>query len=196
MKPKSIRLTITLIALGFILFSSIYSSQNIRLNAEKNKNNYYPLKEEFENYEIIDMIEPLEVPGGDMPGYNKFLLVGILLSIVILICISIMSKNYYHTKGTLYMFLGTMFFFYFIFNETINFMLFSFEYYYSWVNFLFFALTLLIVVGSLVLMVLGLVLVVRGGVWVARVSGVLLGFLSFILIELQPSIGYLAFFYI
>ncbi len=39
MKPKSIRLTITLIALGFILFSSIYYIQNIRLNAEKNKNN-------------------------------------------------------------------------------------------------------------------------------------------------------------
>lgn len=53
MKPKSIRLTITLLTLGFILFLSINSSQNIKLNAEKNKNNYYPLKEEFENYELI-----------------------------------------------------------------------------------------------------------------------------------------------
>ena len=53
MKPKSIRLTTTIIAFGFILFTSIYSIQNIRLNAEKNKNNYYPLKEEFENYELI-----------------------------------------------------------------------------------------------------------------------------------------------
>ena len=53
MKPKSIRLTITLIALGFILFLSIYSIQSIRLNAEKNNNYYYPLKEEFENFEFI-----------------------------------------------------------------------------------------------------------------------------------------------
>jgi len=129
-----------------------------------------------------------------MPGYNKFLLVGILLGTVILICISLTNKKYYQTMGILYMFLGTMFFFYFIFNETVRFMLFSFEYCYSWgLNFRLFALPLLIVVGSLVLMVLGLVLLVRGGVWVARVSGILLCFLSIILIGLQPSIAYLAF---
>ena len=140
------------------------------------------------------MLDLSEVLGGDMPVYDKFFLVGILLGTVILICISLMSKNYYQTMGILYMFLGTMFFFYFIFNETINFMFFSVENYYSWgVNFRLFALSLLIVVGSLVLMVLGLVLLVRGGVWVARVSGVLLGFLLIILIGLQPSIVYIVF---
>ena len=140
------------------------------------------------------MIEPSQVPGGDMPGYIKFFLVGILLGTVILICISLMSKHYYQTMGMLYMFLGTMFFFYFIFNETINFMFFGVENYYPWgVNFRLFALPLFIVVNSLVLMVLGLVLLVRGGVWVARASGVLLGFLLIIFIELQPSYFYYFF---
>ena len=127
-------------------------------------------------------------------GFEKFLMVGILLGTVILICISIMSKNYYQTMGTLYMFLGTMFFFYFLFNERVRLMLFRIGYYYSWqVNFLCFGLSLFLVVGSLNLVVLGLVLLVQGSVWVARVSGVLLGFLFFILIELQPSIVYIFF---
>lgn len=140
------------------------------------------------------MLDLSEVPGGDMPGYDKFFLVGILLGTVILICISLMSKNYYQTMGILYMFLGTMFFFYFIFNEKINFMFFGVENYYPWwVNFRLFAVPLFIVVNSLVLMVLGLILLVRGGVWVARASGVLLGFLLIILIGLQPSYFYFFF---
>ena len=140
------------------------------------------------------MIDLSEVPGGDMPGYDKFFLVGILLGTVILICISLTNKKYYQTMGILYMFLGTMFFFYFLFNENVRSMLFSVANYYSWwVNSRLFALPLFLGIGSLVLMVLGLVLVVRGGVWVARVSGVLLGFLLIILFGLQPSIGYLAF---
>lgn len=140
------------------------------------------------------MLDLSEVPGGDMAGYDKFFLVGILLGTVILICISLMSKNYYQTMGILYMFLGTMFFFYFIFNEKINFMFFGVENYYPWwVNFRLFAVPLFIVVNSLVLMVLGLILLVRGGVWVARASGVLLGFLLIILIGLQPSYFYFFF---
>ena len=192
MKPKSIRLTITLLTLGFILFLSINSSQNIKLNAEKDKNNYNPLKEEFENYELIDMFEPSEAPGEDMPGYEKFLLVGILLSTVILICISIMSKNYYHTKGTLYMFLGAEFFFIFIYQSVLKIFSHSWTFFTPMESIWFFPLGLA-VPGSLVLVVLGLVLVVRGGVWVARVSGVLLGFLLIILFGLQPSYVYIVF---
>ena len=44
---------------------------------------------------------------------------------------------------------------------------------------LVFVIALVMVLGSLVLALFGLVLVVRGGVWVARVSGVLCFFLLF-----------------
>jgi len=122
-------------------------------------------------------------------------MVGILLGTAVLICISIMSKRYYQTIGTLYMFLGTLFFFYFLFNESVSSMLFRVEYYYPWwLIFLRFGSSLFLVVGSLNLVVLGLVLVVHGSVWAARVSGVLLGFLFIILIGLQPSIVYLVFY--
>jgi len=131
-----------------------------------------------------------------LEGYEKFLMVGILLGTVILICISIMSKRYYQTIGTLYMFLGTMFFFYFIYQFVLK--IFSRSWIYiqldiTPVESIWFFPLCLGLLGSLVLMVLGLVLVVRGGVWVARVSGVLLGFLSFILIGIQPSYFYLFF---
>ncbi len=45
----------------------------------------YPLKEEVENYEIIGWFEPPEVPGGDIPGYNLFFLLGILSIVAIII---------------------------------------------------------------------------------------------------------------
>ena len=135
----------------------------------------------------LNFQEPLE-------GYEKFLMVGILLGTVIIICISIMSKRYYQTIGTLYMFLGFIFFFAFLLNEKVRSMFFSVKNYSLWWgNFLFFALPLFTVVGSLVLVVCGLVLVVRGGVWVARVSGVLFCFLSISWFGLQPSLVFLAF---
>ena len=131
-----------------------------------------------------------------LEGYERFLMVGILLGIVVLICISIMSKKYYQTIGTLYMFLGTMFFFYFIYQFVLK--IFSRSWIYiqldiTPVESIWFFPLCLGLLGSLVLMVCGLVLVVRGGVWVARVSGVLLVFLSFILIGIQPSIVYIVF---
>ena len=133
----------------------------------------------------LNFQEPLE-------GYEKFLMVGILLGTVIIICISIMSKRYYQTIGMLYMFLGTMFFFYFIYQSVLRIFSRSWIYITPVESIWFFPLCLA-VLGSLALMVLGLVLVVRGSVWVARVSGVLLGFLFFILIGIQPSIVYLVF---
>ena len=133
----------------------------------------------------LNFQEPLE-------GYEKFLLVGILLGTVIIICISIMSKRYYQTIGMLYMFLGTMFFFYFISQSVLRIFSRSWIYITPVGSIWFFALCLA-VLGSLALMVLGLVLVVRSSMWVARVSGVLLGFLFFILIGIQPSIVYLVF---
>lgn len=131
----------------------------------------------------LNLQEPLE-------GYDKFLLVGIILGTVILICISIMSKSYYQTIGTLYMFLGTMFFFYFIYQWVLKIVSRSWYYFTPMESIWFFPLFLALL-GSLVLMVCGLVLVVRGGVWVARVSGVLLGFLFIILSGLQPSFIFL-----
>ena len=46
---------------------------------------YYPLKEEFENYEVIGRLEPPEVPGGSIPGYNILLLLGIVSTIAAII---------------------------------------------------------------------------------------------------------------
>ena len=135
----------------------------------------------------LNLQKPLE-------GYDKFLLVGIFMGTVILICICIMDKSYYQTIGTLYMFLGFIFFFAFLFNEKVLSVFFSVKNYYPWwANFLFFALPLFTVVGSLVLVVCGLVLVVRGGVWFARISGVLFCFLSISWFGLQPSFVFLAF---
>jgi len=46
------------------------------------------------------------------------------------------------------------------------------------------------VVGSLVLAFFGVILVVRGGVWVARVSGVLFVFLLLMFVGSMPAIAY------
>ena len=45
----------------------------------------YPLMEPFENYEIIEMLEPSEASSGIIPGYNLFLLLGILSVVAIIL---------------------------------------------------------------------------------------------------------------
>ena len=53
----------------------------------------YPLMEPIENYEIIKILEPLEVSGERISGYNLFFLIGII-PLVITILISKRRKKY------------------------------------------------------------------------------------------------------
>jgi hypothetical protein len=91
------------------------------------------------------------------------------------------NENEYRTFGVLYVTLGIFFSVYFLLNEGIRFALFDSRILGNLGTiggfFLIFVIALVIVVGSLVLALFGLVLIVRGGVWVARLSGVLCAFL-------------------
>ena len=53
----------------------------------------YPLMEPIENYEIIEILEPLEVSGERISGYSLYLLLGII-PLVITILISKRRKKY------------------------------------------------------------------------------------------------------
>jgi hypothetical protein len=83
--------------------------------------------------------------------------------------------------GAAYVILGIWFSVYFLLNEGIRFFLFDSRFlgHMGTIGglFLIFVIVLVMVIGSLVLALFGLVLIVHGGVWVARVSGVLCFFL-------------------
>ncbi len=87
------------------------------------------------------------------------------------------DKNEYRLLGAVYLILGLWFGLYFLLNRVVSVMLFSgliwgpMGGYFGFI--LLFVLVLSMVVGSFVLSLFGVVLLVRGGVWVARVSGVL-----------------------
>ena len=98
-----------------------------------------------------------------------------------------MGENEYRIIGIIYVILGVELFFFFIFNESVLRGLFDIGIYFSWYGFL---LSLFSVVGSLFLALFGVILVIRGGVWVARVSGVLFVFLLLMFVGFMPSIAY------
>ena len=98
-----------------------------------------------------------------------------------------MDENEYRIIGIIYAILGVELFFFLIFNESVLRGLFDVGIYFSWCSFL---LSSFSVVGSLVLAFFGVILVVRGGVWVARVSGVLFVFLLLMFVGSIPAIAY------
>jgi len=103
-----------------------------------------------------------------------------------------MDENEYRIMGIIYAILGVELFFFFIINESVLGMLFDTWIWVSpgtfWGYFLIFIIALVMVVGSLVLALFGVILVVRGGVWVARVSGVLFVFLFIMLVDLVTPV--------
>jgi len=99
-----------------------------------------------------------------------------------------MDENEYRIIGIIYAILGVELFFFFLFNESV--LRGEFDvgiYFFSWSSFLLFSFS---VVGSLVLAFFGVILVVLGGVWVARVSGVLFVFLLLMFVGSIPAYAY------
>ena len=89
-------------------------------------------------------------------------------------------ESKYRTVGVVYVFLGVWFCVFFLWHPMIQLFVFVPFGHYIWryIGFmLLFVVCLAMVVGSFVLVLFGFVLVFRGGLWFARFSGVLYGFL-------------------